>query len=149
VILACGATGLLGGRVAPRLLERGERLRALVRAGSDAEELERTGAEIVRGDFRDPASLERAVEGVETAESGGTASTPSIATGTCGWSRLRSARKSAASSSSRRRESTAFRARRSGGPSSPSRRDSAGRRSARCSCGRTPFQEIWLSPLVG
>jgi uncharacterized protein YbjT (DUF2867 family) len=70
MILMCGATGDLGGRVAVRLLERGASVRALVRPSSDASALEERGAEVVRGDFRDPGSLERAVAGVETIVSG-------------------------------------------------------------------------------
>jgi uncharacterized protein YbjT (DUF2867 family) len=70
MILMCGATGDLGGRVAARLLERGATVRALVRPTADASALAERGAEVVRGDFRDPGSLEDAVAGVETVVSG-------------------------------------------------------------------------------
>ena len=73
MILLCGATGALGGAIARELTTRGAELRTLVRAGSDADELEQLGAEVVRGDFRDPASLARAVAGVVTVVSGVTA----------------------------------------------------------------------------
>src|ERR1700682_1578258 len=68
-ILVTGATGFIGWHVARQLLERGQRVRALVRdpAGSAKAlaELEGidTGLEIVRGDLRDEDSLRSAVEG--------------------------------------------------------------------------------------
>lgn len=66
MILTCGATGDLGGRVVRRLVEDGQPVRALVRPTSDARELERLGVEVVRGDLRDPASLGPALAGVDT-----------------------------------------------------------------------------------
>ncbi len=59
--LITGATGFVGWHVARKLLERGHRLRALVRDPARVVELD--GAELVRGDLRDPESLTRAVEG--------------------------------------------------------------------------------------
>ena len=64
MILVVGSTGFLGERVAERLILSGERVRALVRAGSSAETLEAAGAEIVRGDMKDRATLDAACEGV-------------------------------------------------------------------------------------
>ena len=58
--LVTGATGFLGWHVANRLLARGEKVRALVRDTSRVRELD---GEVVVGDLRDPASLERAVAG--------------------------------------------------------------------------------------
>lgn len=58
--LVTGASGFVGWHVARQLLERGHRLRALVRPSSRLRELD---AEIVVGDLRDPHSLERAVAG--------------------------------------------------------------------------------------
>jgi len=58
--LVTGATGFLGWHVARRLVERGWRVRTLVRPGSQVRELE---LEAVPGDLRDPASVERAVSG--------------------------------------------------------------------------------------
>ena len=59
--LVTGATGFVGWHVARKLLERGERVRALVRDPGRLRELE--GVEGFQGDLRDPASLSRAVEG--------------------------------------------------------------------------------------
>src|SRR5947208_16819216 len=63
-VLVCGATGELGGRVARRLRAAGVTVRALVRPRSDGEPLRALGVEVVSGDFRDRASLERATVGV-------------------------------------------------------------------------------------
>ena len=79
LILVCGASGELGRRVARQLLERGASVRVLLRPQTDATELHESGAEIVRGDFRDRESLERAVEGVATVVSGVTALTRMLA----------------------------------------------------------------------
>jgi len=62
--LVTGATGFVGGRLAAALSARGDRVRALTRRASGLEALERLGAEVVRGDLDDPASLVRAAEGV-------------------------------------------------------------------------------------
>jgi uncharacterized protein YbjT (DUF2867 family) len=66
MILVCGATGLLGGAIAERLLERGAPVRVLLRPSADAAPLAERGAEIARGDFRDPRSLEDAVADTTT-----------------------------------------------------------------------------------
>ena len=66
MILVCGATGDLGGRVVRRLVDDGQRVRALVRPTSDATDLEGLGVEVVRGDLRDAGSLKPALEGVDT-----------------------------------------------------------------------------------
>ncbi|MGA3073600.1 MAG: hopanoid-associated sugar epimerase [Bryobacteraceae bacterium] len=58
--LVTGASGFLGWHVARLLVERGHRVRALVRPSSKIRELE---VEPVDGDLRDPASIERAVAG--------------------------------------------------------------------------------------
>jgi dihydroflavonol-4-reductase len=58
--LVTGASGFLGWHVARVLLERGHRVRALVRPGSRIDGLD---LETVTGDLRDPASLEHAVAG--------------------------------------------------------------------------------------
>lgn len=59
--LVTGATGFVGWHVARGLLERGDRVRALVRDPARLKELDGVGA--VRGDLRDPESLARAVDG--------------------------------------------------------------------------------------
>jgi nucleoside-diphosphate-sugar epimerase len=60
-----GATGLLGSHIAEQLVSRGERVRALVRPGSDTTFLRGLGAELAPGDLRDVASLGRAVAGAD------------------------------------------------------------------------------------
>lgn len=59
--LITGATGFIGWHVARKLLDRGQRVRALARDPARLRELE--GIEPVRGDLRDPDSLARAVDG--------------------------------------------------------------------------------------
>jgi uncharacterized protein YbjT (DUF2867 family) len=61
-----GGTGDLGGRIAARLADHGIAFRALVRPGSDGSALEALGAELVRGDLTDRASLDRALTGGTT-----------------------------------------------------------------------------------
>jgi dihydroflavonol-4-reductase len=59
--LVTGATGFVGWHIARKLLDRGERVRVLVRDPKRLRELD--GVEAVTGDLRDPASLACAVEG--------------------------------------------------------------------------------------
>lgn len=59
-ILITGATGLVGERLTPRLVEAGVDCRVLVRSGKPAPH----GATAVEGDLFDAASLEAAVAGV-------------------------------------------------------------------------------------
>jgi dihydroflavonol-4-reductase len=58
--LVTGASGFLGGHVSRLLVERGHRVRVLVRPPGKTRELD---VEPVTGDLRDPASIERAVAG--------------------------------------------------------------------------------------
>lgn len=67
LIFLTGATGFIGSRLARELTARGDRLRCLVRAGSDTSDLERLGAELVVGELTDSATIERALEGVDVA----------------------------------------------------------------------------------
>jgi uncharacterized protein YbjT (DUF2867 family) len=65
-ILVTGATGNQGGTVARHLLQLGRfKVRAMVRDENKpaAQALKQAGAELVKGDFNDRASLDRAVEG--------------------------------------------------------------------------------------
>ena len=61
-VLVSGATGQQGGALARVLLERGHSVRAFVRSpdSPEAKELERRGAELARGDFDEPSTLEEA-----------------------------------------------------------------------------------------
>jgi uncharacterized protein YbjT (DUF2867 family) len=64
--LIVGATGMLGGEICRLLAEQGSALRVLVRDSSNAEKVERLrglGAEVFRGDLKDPVSLEKACRG--------------------------------------------------------------------------------------
>ena len=78
MILVVGATGVVGGMITRRLLEEDKEVRVLVRRDSpssqlvqqglatSAESLIEAGAQPVHGDLRDRASLDAAVDGVET-----------------------------------------------------------------------------------
>ena len=67
-ILVTGATGYIGGRLVPMLLERGHKLRLLVR---DARRLCDKPwvdqVEVLEGDVLDSKSVERALDGMEMA----------------------------------------------------------------------------------
>ncbi|MET9069682.1 NmrA family NAD(P)-binding protein [Streptosporangium sandarakinum] len=64
MILVTGATGNVGGHVVSQLLDRGVAVRALTRDPAAASLPD--GVEAVRGDLADPASLDAALDGVET-----------------------------------------------------------------------------------
>lgn len=69
MILVVGATGLVGSEVCQRLIQRGERVRALVRPTSASEKVEglrSAGVELHTGDLKDPASIAAACQGVES-----------------------------------------------------------------------------------
>ena len=63
--LVTGATGFVGSAVARALLERGEAVRVLARPESDRRNIEGLAVEVVEGDLRDKASLERACHGCQ------------------------------------------------------------------------------------
>src|SRR3712207_4526483 len=60
-----GATGLLGGALLGRLLERGDEVVALARSPAAAEKLAVRGARVAHGDVLDEESLIRAMNGCE------------------------------------------------------------------------------------
>src|SRR5215207_2083439 len=78
MILVVGATGVVGGMITQRLRDEGKEVRILVRRDSpssqlvqqglatSAEALIESGAHPVHGDLRDRASLDAALEGVDT-----------------------------------------------------------------------------------
>lgn len=63
--LVTGATGLVGNNVVRLLVERGQKVRVLIRQQIVPTALEGLELEVVRGDVSDPASLEPAFQGVE------------------------------------------------------------------------------------
>lgn len=67
MILVIGATGTNGREVVQRLDAAGHRVRALVRSPAKADDLRLPNVELVQGDLDDPASLDRAFEGVSRA----------------------------------------------------------------------------------
>ena len=64
-ILVTGATGKVGSRLAKRLAQRGDQVRALVRDPARANELREAGIELATGDLLDTGSLAAAVHGVD------------------------------------------------------------------------------------
>ena len=63
--LVTGATGLLGSHIVEQLVKRGRRVRALVRPSANVSFLQSQGIELVEGDLTDPASLNKACQGVD------------------------------------------------------------------------------------
>lgn len=63
-LLVVGATGTLGRQVALHALEKGYKVRCLVRSYKRAAFLKEKGAELVPGDLCEPETLEPALEGV-------------------------------------------------------------------------------------
>lgn len=64
ISLVTGATGFVGGHLARMLRSNGARVRVLIRKPEAREEFEREGIDVCFGDVRDPADVQRAVEGV-------------------------------------------------------------------------------------
>jgi uncharacterized protein YbjT (DUF2867 family) len=67
MILVIGATGTNGREVVQRLAGAGHRVRALARYTAKADGLSLPNVELAQGDLGDPASLDRAFEGVSRA----------------------------------------------------------------------------------
>ncbi len=65
LVLVTGATGFVGSHVARALTEQGADLRLLIRASSNTKNIADLKAEVVIGDLRDPASLDKAVTGCD------------------------------------------------------------------------------------
>jgi uncharacterized protein YbjT (DUF2867 family) len=67
-ILVTGASGYIGGRLVPELLDAGHQVRCLARTPSKLDDQGwRDRAEVVAGDVTDPASLASAMAGVDVA----------------------------------------------------------------------------------
>lgn len=66
ITLVTGATGFVGSHVADALAAEGKRIRALARPSADLSHLQSLGAEIILGEFTDPAAVVQAVDGVDT-----------------------------------------------------------------------------------
>ena len=66
-ILLTGATGYIGGRLLPRLEQRGENVRCLTRRPEALRGQVGPKTEVVAGDALDPADVERAMAGIDTA----------------------------------------------------------------------------------
>lgn len=67
-VLVTGATGYIGGRLVPRLLERGHEVRVLVRNRARLGGRPWAGrVEVVEGDLRDPLADDRALQGCDAA----------------------------------------------------------------------------------
>jgi len=67
MILVTGATGHIGNVLIRQLLEKGEKVRALVWKGEDTTPIQDLQVETIEGDVLDLPSLETAFKGVETA----------------------------------------------------------------------------------
>ena len=67
MILLTGVTGKTGGETAKQLLQKGARLRALVRDEARAADLKAAGVELVVGDVSDADTVRRALKGAEKA----------------------------------------------------------------------------------
>jgi dihydroflavonol-4-reductase len=66
-IFVTGATGQTGANVCEQLIQRGDKVRALVRKPDDAVALSEIGVEVVKGDVSDADDVLRAADGAEAA----------------------------------------------------------------------------------
>lgn len=67
MVFVTGGSGFIGGRLVERLVGEGRPVRALARSDASAEKVAALGAEPVRGDIVDRASLASAAAGADTA----------------------------------------------------------------------------------
>jgi dihydroflavonol-4-reductase len=64
-VFVTGGTGLIGSNICEQLIQRGDRVRALARPGSEMGPLRDLGVTVVEGDITDAASVARAAEGCD------------------------------------------------------------------------------------
>ena len=67
-VLVTGASGYIGGRLVPELLDAGHEVRCLARTPAKLDDSDwRAKVDVVQGDVTDGASLRSAMAGVDTA----------------------------------------------------------------------------------
>jgi nucleoside-diphosphate-sugar epimerase len=64
-IFLTGATGFIGSKVTPELLQAGHQVLGLTRSDAGAKQLTAVGAEVHRGDLEDPTTLRRGAENAD------------------------------------------------------------------------------------
>lgn len=65
MVLVTGSTGFVGRSTVGQLVQSGMKVRCLVRRSSDRKPLQNMGVEFAEGDVTDPASLDKAMKGIE------------------------------------------------------------------------------------